>query len=96
MYIKQLIIQGFKTYKDRTVIDEFSSHVNIVLGKNGAGKSNLLDAIQFVLSDKYSNMRTEERQRLLYEGRSIILDSTVLCIYVLTLCIDTVYDRYWS
>ena len=38
MHIKQLIIQGFKTYKDRTVIDEFSPQLNIVLGKNGAGK----------------------------------------------------------
>ena len=31
-------------------------------------QSNLLDAISFVLSDKYQNLRTEERQRLLYEG----------------------------
>lgn len=38
MYIKQVIIQGFKTYKDRTVIEPFSPHVNIILGKNGAGK----------------------------------------------------------
>lgn len=54
MYIKQLIIQGFKTYKDHTVIDPFEQGLNVVLGRNGAGKSNLLDAIQFVLSDKVS------------------------------------------
>ena len=31
-------------------------------------QSNLLDAIQFVISDKYSSLRSEERQKLLYEG----------------------------
>jgi chromosome segregation ATPase len=32
------------------------------------GKSNLLDAIQFVLSDKYSGLSAEERRKLLHEG----------------------------
>jgi structural maintenance of chromosome 3 (chondroitin sulfate proteoglycan 6) len=31
-------------------------------------QSNLLDAIQFVLSDKYSALRSEDRQKLLHEG----------------------------
>jgi AAA15 family ATPase/GTPase len=38
----------------------------VVVGKNGHGKSNLLDAIQFVLSDKYSNLRTDEKIKLIY------------------------------
>jgi structural maintenance of chromosome 3 (chondroitin sulfate proteoglycan 6) len=37
MYIKQLILQGFKTYKDLTVVDEFDPALNVILGKNGAG-----------------------------------------------------------
>ena len=47
-----------------------------VVGKNGSGKSNLLDAIQFVLSDRFSG-RPEERSKLLYEGagREIIAAS---------------------
>jgi len=68
LHIKRVTIRGFKTYRQETVITDISPHVNIVLGKNGSGKSNLLDAIQFVLSDKYTSLRAEERDKLLHEG----------------------------
>lgn len=68
MFIKSIILEGFKTYKEETVLDNFASGHNIVLGKNGSGKSNLFDAVQFVLSDKFSHMRAEERQTLIHEG----------------------------
>mmetsp|Transcript_10832 Transcript_10832/g.20577 ORF Transcript_10832/g.20577 Transcript_10832/m.20577 type:complete len:1210 (+) Transcript_10832:29-3658(+) len=68
MHIKLLTIEGFKTYKQATIIEPFSPHHNVILGRNGHGKSNIFDAIQFVLSDKFANLRTEERQGLLYEG----------------------------
>lgn len=68
MYIKQVIIQGFRSYRDQTVIDPFSSKHNVVVGRNGSGKSNFFLAIQFVLSDEFSHMRQEERQQLLHEG----------------------------
>jgi len=68
MHIKSLTIRGFKTYRQETVISDLSAHANMFLGKNGSGKSNLLDAVQFVLSDKYSSLREEERRKLLHEG----------------------------
>ncbi|KAI8824993.1 putative chromosome segregation protein SudA [Fimicolochytrium jonesii] len=68
MYIKQIIIQGFKSYKDQTALEPFSPHHNVVVGRNGSGKSNFFWAIRFVLSDAYSNMTREERQALLHEG----------------------------
>lgn len=41
----------------------------MVVGRNGSGKSNFFDAIQFVLaSERFSTMRHEERQQLLHEG----------------------------
>ena len=47
----------------------FSSHCNIVVGRNGSGKSNLFDAVQFLLlSPKFYSFRTEEQQLLLHEG----------------------------
>ena len=39
-----------------------------VVGKNGSGKSNVYDAIQFVLSEKYSGIRADARTNLLHEG----------------------------
>jgi structural maintenance of chromosome 3 (chondroitin sulfate proteoglycan 6) len=68
MHIKQIIIQGFKTYRDQTIVGPLSPSDNIFVGLNGHGKSNFFNAIMFVLSDKYSNIRQEEKQRLIYEG----------------------------
>jgi structural maintenance of chromosome 3 (chondroitin sulfate proteoglycan 6) len=68
MYIKQIIIQGFKSYKEQLVIEEFSPKVNVIVGRNGAGKSNFFSAVRFILGDDYTNIGREERQALLHEG----------------------------
>ncbi|CAG5133454.1 unnamed protein product [Candidula unifasciata] len=68
MYIKQVIIQGFRSYRDQTVVEPFSSKHNVIVGRNGSGKSNFFYAIQFVLSDEFNHMRPEQRQALLHEG----------------------------
>ncbi|KAI0633424.1 structural maintenance of chromosome protein 3 [Trametes polyzona] len=70
MYIKTLTIQGFKSYRDQTQIEPFSPRHNVVVGRNGSGKSNFFAAIRFVLSDAYTSMTREERQSLLHEGVS--------------------------
>lgn len=68
MYIKQVIIQGFRSYRDQNIIEPFSARHNVIVGRNGSGKSNFFFAIQFVLTDEFSHMRPEERQQLLHEG----------------------------
>ncbi|CAE6436828.1 unnamed protein product [Rhizoctonia solani] len=70
MYIKTLTIQGFKSYRDQTAIEPFSPAHNVVVGRNGSGKSNFFAAIRFVLSDAYTSMSKQERQSLLHEGVS--------------------------
>ncbi|KAL7753926.1 Structural maintenance of chromosomes protein 3 [Sorochytrium milnesiophthora] len=55
MHIKQIVIQGFKSYKDQTTTEPFSPKHNVV-------------AIRFVLNDYFTNMTREERQALLHEG----------------------------
>lgn len=49
MYIKQISIDGFKSYAQRTVVDGFDPMFNAITGLNGSGKSNILDSICFVL-----------------------------------------------
>ena len=85
MYIKQVIIQGFKrlvfpskydlypltfrySYKEQTVIEPFSPKHNVIVGRNGSGKSNFFAAIRFVLGDAYTQMGREERNALLHVG----------------------------
>ncbi|TFK38980.1 structural maintenance of chromosome protein 3 [Crucibulum laeve] len=79
MYIKTLTIQGFKSYRDQTQIEPFSPRHNVVVGRNGSGKSNFFAAIRFVLSDAYTSMSREDRQALLHEGVST---TTTLSAYV--------------
>ncbi|ODV63746.1 cohesin subunit SMC3 [Ascoidea rubescens DSM 1968] len=77
MYIKKIVIQGFKTYKNATIIDAFSPHHNVVVGRNGSGKSNFFTAIRFVLSDAYTQMSREERQGLIHEGSGTVMSAYV-------------------
>jgi structural maintenance of chromosome 2 len=49
MYIKSLVIDGFKSYGRRVEIGEFDREFNAITGLNGTGKSNILDSICFVL-----------------------------------------------
>ncbi|RDL37443.1 Structural maintenance of chromosomes protein [Venustampulla echinocandica] len=89
MYIKQIIIQGFKSYKEQTVIEPFSPKTNVIVGRNGSGKSNFFAAIRFVLSDAYTQMGREERQALLHEGSG----SAVMSAYV-EIIFDNSDDRF--
>lgn len=54
MYIKSIVLDGFKSYGKRTEIQGFDPLFNAITGLNGSGKSNILDAICFVLG--LSNM----------------------------------------
>ncbi|WVQ73216.1 hypothetical protein IAR50_002782 [Cryptococcus sp. DSM 104548] len=85
MYIKTITIQGFKSYRDQVAVDPFSPGHNVVVGRNGSGKSNFFSAIRFVLSDQYTKLSREERQRLLHEGTST---QTTLSAYV-----EVVFDN---
>lgn len=49
MWIKEVVIDGFKSYAERTEIGEFDPQFNAITGLNGSGKSNILDSICFVL-----------------------------------------------
>lgn len=49
MYIEEIILEGFKSYATRTVIPAWDPKFNAITGLNGSGKSNILDAICFVL-----------------------------------------------
>nr|CAD59411.1 SMC3 protein [Oryza sativa] len=68
MYIKQVVIEGFKSYREEISTEPFSPKVNVVVGANGSGKSNFFHAIRFVLSDMFQNLRSEDRGALLHEG----------------------------
>ncbi|SCV00244.1 LANO_0F05930g1_1 [Lachancea nothofagi CBS 11611] len=81
MYIKSVVIQGFKTYKNITTIADLSPQFNVVIGGNGSGKSNFFAAVRFVLSDDYSNLKREERQGLIHQGTGSIMSAYVEIVF---------------
>ena len=51
MRIKQIELNGFKSFMDRTVL-ELPAGVTAIVGPNGCGKSNIVDAIRWVLGEQ--------------------------------------------
>ena len=49
MYIEEIVVDGFKSYAQRTVVPSFDPFFNAITGLNGSGKSNILDSVCFVL-----------------------------------------------
>ena len=59
MHIKQITISNFRSFRQQPEIHPFSPGTNSVVGRNGSGKSNLFDAVQFaLLSPKFWSLRT--------------------------------------
>ena len=51
MFLRQIQIRGFKSFADKTVL-EFIPGVSVIVGPNGFGKSNLVDAISWALGEQ--------------------------------------------
>ncbi|MDR2021227.1 MAG: AAA family ATPase [Treponema sp.] len=68
MFLKSLDIFGFKSFADRTRV-EFADGITALLGPNGCGKSNVVDAIKWVLGEQASRaMRAEKMEDVIFNG----------------------------
>ena len=50
MYVKQLKLANFKSFKGENNVFEFSPHINYLVGNNNAGKSTVIEAMEFMSS----------------------------------------------
>ncbi len=68
MRLKQLQIKGFKSFADKTTLN-FDAAVTGVIGPNGCGKSNVIDAVRWVIGEqKISALRSENMEALVFNG----------------------------
>ncbi len=70
-HLQQITIQGFKSFSSRKTTIDLSRGFTAIVGENGCGKSNVLDAVCFVLGRLSSkSLRAENFASLLFNGGS--------------------------
>ncbi len=68
MQLSKLEIKGFKSFADKVIIN-FDEGITGIVGPNGCGKSNVVDAIRWVLGEqKTSALRSEKMENIIFNG----------------------------
>src|SRR6185295_501501 len=85
MRLKRLELFGFKSFADRMVLD-FSAPVVGIVGPNGCGKSNVVDAVRWVLGEQRpTSMRGGEMTDVIFKGSA---SRPALSVAEVTLVLD--------
>ncbi|MBQ2688465.1 MAG: AAA family ATPase, partial [Solobacterium sp.] len=85
MFLKRIEMQGFKSFADKTVI-AFDDPITAVVGPNGCGKSNISDAVRWVLGEQSArSLRGEKMNDVIFSGSA---DRRMMNIAQVTLVFD--------
>ena len=82
MYISELNLHGFKSFAKKEKI-KFGEGVTVIVGPNGCGKTNIVDAIRWVLGEqKYSVLRSGKMGDVIFNGADGIKPLSVCEAYL--------------
>ena len=76
MKLRRVEIHGFKSFGRKTIL-EFPEGVSCIIGPNGTGKSNVIDAICFAMGYPSRNLRASRAQELIHSGIGSVNEAKV-------------------
>lgn len=93
--ITKLELAGFKSFRSKTIVPFFDG-LTAVIGENGSGKSNLFDAVSFVMGRRSSQLRSDRLEHLIFNGgdRQSPLDAAEVTLYLDNS--DGVFNRFFE
>ena len=69
MYLKKIVISGFKSFAERVVIVLRKTDITGIIGPNGSGKSNIIDSVRWVMGEQNTKMlRGEKATDIIFSG----------------------------
>ncbi len=93
--INRVELAGFKSFRKKTVLP-FLEGMTAVVGENGSGKSNLFDAVSFVMGRRSSQLRADRLEHLIFNGgeRYEPADTAEVTLYLDNA--SGVFDRFFE
>ena len=88
MHLKSIVAHGFKSFAEKTTIN-LSENTNVIVGPYGSAKSNIVDAISWVLGNQSpGSLRTNKMEDVIFAGTEKLTEkgfAEVFLVLILTI-----------